>query len=1335
MARVFRLFISSTFQDWQPEREYLRAYVFPRLHKLCEDHGTRFLPVDLRWGISEEAAKTHETVGICLEEIERCQRLTPRPNFLVLLGDRYGWRPVPPVITKGQWDKLRQLGIIQDQKDKNLWTKWYQLDENSCEPEYVLKAKDDEWEVDEQELRKQLDCLVETDHSFTEDELAFLVGAVTEQEIVRGAMAVSDAQNHVHAFERSFTNEVDNPAFTDHLPGGVKGIPQQRLMHVKERLSDRLGRNYHRLEAQTFNSQWKEGNLPEDYLKSFGEQVFESLRAVIDQELEENSNNQEVIPPALEFYVEREELKSLMADANYPRMLFGEAGTGKSTLLARVANAIKKQGDEVLCFWIGRDERCASGMGLLHAMASDLKQRAWADLPNGITSDELISKSFFELEKILKFMLGQLSSEQQVVIDAIDQLPENDPAKTLGWLPEKAPVLISSLDIMQKKTFEEMAGNQYVIHLSDMDPYASEKLLARWFQSIGRRLQTEQKQAILKEYNGKPLHLRILFERAKYLRSFDSIPEWLGGDSLPTEDAIADFYNYLARDADHGEVMVKRTLAYLVSTPFGVPEDVLLALLRKDSAIDDSFRERASKDSPEVDEMPEVLWSRLYHDLEPFLSRRSFFGEVYLDFYHAQFRRLITEGQEPWVGAEVLNDCRQKIEAWANDWKKAPKSSLQSFLFRHGTDNAIKLGSMFLSEACMRITNFGYLMARVDALSENETNELAREYGLLDPGEKVPDWASWREFIRSNAHLLCCGGDKWPTKRILLQLATDKGGMIAEKAAQWLKEGDCDWLWFRNKLKSNACLNDLKNLQHDFDEVISNVEKADDNHVAVWGAGKNFIGLWDLITDTIMHPATEPMPDHMPPSDSGLINPNKPQTIVDWPLSSGGTLFVTYEIVHQDQYGNHYKSSARIEDTSGEIIGSLPVNHSVRLFMIPVGVDRFISWSDQSRSICLWDLSNDECSSNERLDGKIVSLSNGNIIMLTSKGAYLSSIKEADLKRLKGLPDVKFNGAAESSDGKSIVLWQEKKCYLINKNDQHGSPVVGDFSHDVVGATHIRGSEWFVWYKLPGSNDYQPDEYPLPDDALDQMQVRKIVQYDFGAKTHIDMFDGCADDVIAIGNGRVFVACNHGEEVGLSLYDGSCESNFLQWSSTFYNVHSVMSLSTDQFIGWGSAGLCIYNTTDGEICYSLTKTEEVGALGGEMISIKDIVLLSEPCIFFTLDEYVHNPSVPSEQKFFHYILNTDSKTLSYVGSEPLSLAGFNEKTLIFKKNIKYGVEYSCISRNSEVQPEHLNIRYYSDNIGSSECLDSRLMLHAKGQLVELQLMNGSEKVDAFLPWK
>ena len=45
-------------------------------------HGCRFQALDLRWGVREEAALDQQTMRICLGEIERCQRVTPRPNFI-----------------------------------------------------------------------------------------------------------------------------------------------------------------------------------------------------------------------------------------------------------------------------------------------------------------------------------------------------------------------------------------------------------------------------------------------------------------------------------------------------------------------------------------------------------------------------------------------------------------------------------------------------------------------------------------------------------------------------------------------------------------------------------------------------------------------------------------------------------------------------------------------------------------------------------------------------------------------------------------------------------------------------------------------------------------------------------------------------------------------------------------------------------------------------------------------------------------------------------------------------------------------------------------------------
>jgi hypothetical protein len=90
-TRTFRVFVSSTFEDMKAERDALQRDVFPRLRKLCEENGARFQAIDLRWGVRDEAALDQQTMEICLREIERCQQTGIKPNFVVLLGERYGW--------------------------------------------------------------------------------------------------------------------------------------------------------------------------------------------------------------------------------------------------------------------------------------------------------------------------------------------------------------------------------------------------------------------------------------------------------------------------------------------------------------------------------------------------------------------------------------------------------------------------------------------------------------------------------------------------------------------------------------------------------------------------------------------------------------------------------------------------------------------------------------------------------------------------------------------------------------------------------------------------------------------------------------------------------------------------------------------------------------------------------------------------------------------------------------------------------------------------------------------------------------------------------------------
>ena len=200
--RTFRLFISSTFSDFIPEREALQNKVFPELERFCAEQGARFQAVDLRWGITEEAQLEHETMRICLEEVRHSQLLSPRPNFAVLLGDRYGWEPVPPRIPVSHWERIIQA--VTDDDAKLIHRGYKGPDTNSIPAVYHLHKRSGNWDACATEENLLLAALrrgAEAAGFQGNDRLPYFASA-THQEIALGALLTEDAQDHVHVYVR-----------------------------------------------------------------------------------------------------------------------------------------------------------------------------------------------------------------------------------------------------------------------------------------------------------------------------------------------------------------------------------------------------------------------------------------------------------------------------------------------------------------------------------------------------------------------------------------------------------------------------------------------------------------------------------------------------------------------------------------------------------------------------------------------------------------------------------------------------------------------------------------------------------------------------------------------------------------------------------------------------------------------------------------------------------------------------------------------------------------------------------------------------------------------------
>ncbi|MCP9880811.1 DUF4062 domain-containing protein, partial [Cyanobium sp. A1C-AMD] len=111
-SMVIRVFLSSTFVDFQEERSLLVKQVFPSLRRRARSRGVEIVDVDLRWGVTADQTERGETLPLCLAEIDRC-----RPYFISLLGERYGWVPPadptyykPALLERQPWLKERMGG-------------------------------------------------------------------------------------------------------------------------------------------------------------------------------------------------------------------------------------------------------------------------------------------------------------------------------------------------------------------------------------------------------------------------------------------------------------------------------------------------------------------------------------------------------------------------------------------------------------------------------------------------------------------------------------------------------------------------------------------------------------------------------------------------------------------------------------------------------------------------------------------------------------------------------------------------------------------------------------------------------------------------------------------------------------------------------------------------------------------------------------------------------------------------------------------------------------------------------------------------------------------------
>jgi hypothetical protein len=386
------VFVTSTFQDMQAERDWLWNFVAPAVEALLHRHRRHLEWIDLRLGAgaaetATEAEREAQVLKVCLDEVRRS-----RPFLVALIGDRYGW--VPP--RERAEAAALEAGIEGDIAGRSV-------------------------------TDLEIDFGVFRDPEQRRRSLFFLREPLPYDRMGENAGRFSDA----HARDPEAATRV------------------ARLKQLKERIAqDFPGQIY------TYQAAWDPASARVTGLEEFGKQIEEAFRVQIEAELAvagepaELSWQEQEARALNEFAAGRrrdfqgraallDDIAEFLAGpgADWALCLTGPSGAGKSAVFAEVLARAQATSAVVLAHAAGASPRAPSVDAMLRRWITDLAGFLGETVDLAENADaETVQQSFASL-------LGRAALQRRVLvlIDALDQFEATPRGRFLTWLPALWP--------------------------------------------------------------------------------------------------------------------------------------------------------------------------------------------------------------------------------------------------------------------------------------------------------------------------------------------------------------------------------------------------------------------------------------------------------------------------------------------------------------------------------------------------------------------------------------------------------------------------------------------------------------------------------------------------------------------------------------------------------------------------------------------------------------------------------------------------------------------------------------------------------------------------------
>ena len=541
-----KIFVSSTFRDMNAERDIIHRVVMPRLNKIAREYGESISFCDLRWGVdtsdldNDDGAK--KVLEVCLNEIDKC-----KPYLIVLLGQRYGWIPDESLINAAA---IKKNFILSDKK-KNI--------------------------------------------------------SVTELEIRYGAFNNLD---HTLFYFRSINGEIPR----NYQNNYISDENADKLITLKKDIES-LEKNDATVVKSDYVLSWdNEKNRLDIGLEKFADMLVKDISNLMKAEWEERKTwsdykrdrylqwdfaEQKSIQ-----YIDHDNLLSSCMEAvndNEITAIKGTTGSGKSTLMSRLAIIFKEQGWHVLPIFSGLTTKTTTTVDVIRYIIDYIEDEL---------SISLLQKELPKVEDwidTLEVALNNWNEETKkrrliILIDAVDQLHNDSYRKELRFIPpnlsSKVKMAFSCLD-----DFEIVQDIGSVV-MPTINDDSKKNVINGMLQLYGKQLSNDVVKAICKKSaSNNPLYLSFIVQRLNMMNQNDYENIAFRGDEMQSTntkncqmqaidnqqmkilnkcpDDVESFCTYLINSAVDmlGADFVKIAVNYIAVSRYGIREYDLESIL------------------------------------------------------------------------------------------------------------------------------------------------------------------------------------------------------------------------------------------------------------------------------------------------------------------------------------------------------------------------------------------------------------------------------------------------------------------------------------------------------------------------------------------------------------------------------------------------------------------------------------------------------------------------------------------------------------------------------------------------------------------------------------